>query len=120
MQNPVFREIIAKSRAEFVQSNKFKIYARLFAEIILQVANSDVFQNFLERAVVNIFYNEKLSTKIEAFELRLQLLIFSKKYVKSSILENNWNEFMLIESIIDPYGLVEKINRLTKSQDAQS
>jgi hypothetical protein len=35
------------------------------------------------------------------------------------MLENNWDEFVLVESIIDPYGLVEKINRLTQDQDAQ-
>ena len=45
--NPVFREIIMEAKSNFLNGNKFKIYARLFAEIIFQIlVNSN--ENFLK------------------------------------------------------------------------
>lgn len=39
-------------------------------------------------------------------------------YTKSEM-QSDWNEFLVVESIIDPYGLVEKINRITQTNDGQ-
>ena len=68
--------------------------------------------------MLEIFYDQKLTLKLQAFETRFELLHFVNRYlVKSGTpplsYDNNFKEFILIESIIDPYGLVQKINNLT-------
>lgn len=40
-QNPVYHKTINQARLEFSQCQKFKVYARLFAEVVLQMATKE-------------------------------------------------------------------------------
>ena len=97
--NPNFRDIIVEAKRIFIRGYKFKIYARLFAEIVYQILSN---QNvaFLETFELEhlgmftsiLFKQRRKSTgqssitmfqpAINSFEIRLELVNYTRRYLK--------------------------------------
>ena len=68
-------------------------------------------------AFSRIFYkNYKFEPSLHSFELSLGILTFTKSYlakhkmIEDTVFEVNFGEYLVVESILDPYNLVAKIS----------
>lgn len=91
------------------------------------MSNEQLKDNFVG-IITNIYYSndKKFKQKLNSFELCFELLQFTSKYLaKKGVESENFQaaiaEFVVIESIIDPYNLVSKIkDSIGNEADAQA
>ena len=66
-----------------MKSDRFKVFARLFAEIVMQILKSEKLRPSFLGVLSKIFYkNQKFEPNLHSFELYLGILTFTKQYLK--------------------------------------
>lgn len=107
--NPKYSQVITNARQQFFTSKKFTIYARLFAQILrvcddTTLLNIDVVKTvFFEKNVHKVGYRPFC---ISHFSCRYALFKFVLKYCgQNQMLELLFSEYILLESISDPYHI---------------
>lgn len=124
-----FLSTIKDAKYKFIQSVKFKIYARLFAEFFWQIIiNTQLRETLGPRLFIDLLYirrNNGLCCNIWEFELRCAIVFYSQHYITEKLRHSKMpssthkpildylrlinDAFLIRESLIAPYLLVENL-----------
>jgi hypothetical protein len=107
---------LIQARKSFFEGDKFKIYARLFAEIVKQILETQQGLLLQEIDLIGKVFFKELKPNIHPFELRYSILKFTTDYINkkqpnrfNQIFEILMDELIIMESINDPYNIISKI-----------